>query len=335
MKTFEYRKFGLDNLVLTDRIEPRASAHEVVVKFHAASLNYRDVMFYKGIYRPNVTFPAVPLSDGAGEVIGVGENVTRWKVGDRVCPIFMQGWLEGAVAPQKARTALGGGDLDGVLRECGAFDENALVPIPDHLSYEEAAALPCAAVTAWHALVEFGNLKAGETVLTLGTGGVSIFAVQLAKLHGARVIATSSSDEKIARVRELGANETINYKNTPDWDKEVFRLTGRVGVDHVVEVGGAGTLPKSLNAVRMGGSISVIGVLAGGSGLDPARVLMKSVRLQGIFVGSRQMFEDMNRAIVLNGLKPVIDRTFPFEKAREALEYMESGSHFGKIVLKF
>ena len=335
MKTFEYRKFGLENLVLTDRSEPRASAHEVVVKFHAASLNYRDVMFFKGIYRPDAKFPAVPLSDGAGEVIGVGENVTRWKVGDRVCPIFMQGWLEGAVTPQKARTALGGGDLDGVLREYGAFDENGLVRVPDHLSYEEAATLPCAAVTAWHALVEFGNLKAGETVLTLGTGGVSTFAVQLAKLHGARVIATSSSDEKIARVRELGADETINYKKTPDWDKEVFRLTGRVGVDHVVEVGGAGTLPKSLNAVRMGGGISMIGVLAGGSGLDPARVLMKSVRLQGIFVGSRQMFEDMNRAIALNGLRPVIDRIFSFEKAREALEYMESGSHFGKIVLKF
>ena len=197
-------------------------------------------MFFKGIYRPDVKFPAVPLSDGAGEVIGVGENVTRWKVGDRVCPIFMQGWLEGAVTPQKARTALGGGDLDGVLREYGAFGEDGLVRIPDHLSYEEAAALPCAAVTAWHALVEFGNLKAGETVLTLGTGGVSTFAVQLAKLHGARVIATSSSDEKIARVRELGADDTINYKKTPDWDKEAFRLTDRIGVDHVVEVGGAG-----------------------------------------------------------------------------------------------
>ena len=201
--------------------------------------------------------------------------------------------------------------------------------------YEEAATLPCAAVTAWHALVEFGNLKAGETVLTLGTGGVSTFALQFAKLHGARVIATSSSDEKIARVRRLGADDTINYKSTPDWDKEVLRLTDKVGVDHVVEVGGAGTLPKSLNAVRMGGGISVIGVLAGGSGLDPVRVLMKSVRLQGIFVGSRQMFEDMNRAIARNALKPVIDRTFPFAEAREALAYMESGSHFGKIVLKF
>ncbi len=335
MKTFEYRKFGLENLILTDRSEPRASAHEVVVKFHAASLNYRDVMFFKGIYRPDAKFPAVPLSDGAGEVIEIGENVTRWKVGDRVCPIFMQGWLGGAPTREKARTALGGGDLDGVLREYGAFDENGLVRSPEHLSYEEAATLPCAAVTAWHALVEFGNLKAGEAVLTLGTGGVSTFALQLAKLHGARVIATSSSDEKIARVRKLGADDTINYKSTPDWDKEVFRLTDKIGVDHVVEVGGAGTLQKSLNAVRMGGSIAVIGALAGGSGLDPVRVLMKCVRLQGIFVGSREMFENMNRAIALNALRPVIDRIFPFEEAREALAYMESGSHFGKIVLKF
>jgi NADPH:quinone reductase-like Zn-dependent oxidoreductase len=243
--------------------------------------------------------------------------------------------LGGAPTREKARTALGGGDLDGVLREYGAFDENGLVRVPEHLSYEEAATLPCTAVTAWHALVEFGNLKAGEAVLTLGTGGVSTFALQLAKLHGARVIATSSSDEKIARVRKLGADDTINYKSTPDWDKEVFRLTDRVGVDHVVEVGGAGTLPKSLNAVRMGGSVAVIGALAGGTGLDPVRVLMKCVRLQGIFVGSREMFENMNRAIALNALRPVIDRIFPFEEAREALAYMESGSHFGKIVLKF
>ncbi|MGA7904078.1 MAG: NAD(P)-dependent alcohol dehydrogenase, partial [Terrimicrobiaceae bacterium] len=205
----------------------------------------------------------------------------------------------------------------------------------DHLSFEEAATLPCAAVTAWNALVEFGNLKAGETVLTLGTGGVSIFALQFAKIHGARVIATSSSDEKITRVRKLGADDAVNYKKIPDWDREVFRLTDRVGVDHVVEVGGAGTLPKSLSAVRLGGAISVIGVLSGGSGVDPGRVLMKSVRLQGIFVGSRLMFEHMNRAIAVNKLKPVIDKIFPFDEAREALAYLESGAHFGKVVLKF
>jgi NADPH:quinone reductase-like Zn-dependent oxidoreductase len=335
MKVYEYQKFGLENLTLVERDEPRAAAYEVVVKFRAASLNYRDLMFAKGVYNPNARLPAVPCSDGAGEVVAVGDSVTRWKVGDRVCPIFTQGWLEGRRSSQKDRTALGGGDLDGVLREYGAFHENGLVRIPDHLSFEEAATLPCAAVTAWNALIDTGRLKAGETVLTLGTGGVSIFAVQFAKMHGARVIATSSSDEKLARVRKLGADETINYKKTPDWDKEVARLTGGTGVDHVVEVGGAGTLAKSVNSARTEGIVYVIGVLAGGGGIDHVRVLMKGIRLQGIMVGSRQMFEEMNRAIVANGLKPVIDRTFPFEEAREALKYMESGSHFGKIVLKF
>jgi NADPH:quinone reductase-like Zn-dependent oxidoreductase len=335
MKVYEYQKFGLENLALVERDEPRAAAYEVVVKFRAASLNYRDLLFAKGVYNPKPRFPAVPCSDGAGDVVAIGDNVTRWKVGDRVCPIFTQGWLEGRRSSQKDRTTLGGGDLDGVLREYGTFHESGLVRIPDHLSYEEAATLPCAAVTAWNALIDTGRLKAGETVLTLGTGGVSIFAVQFAKMHGARVIATSSSDEKLAGVRKLGADETINYKKTPDWDKEVSRLTGGIGVDHVVEVGGAGTLAKSVNAARTEGIVYVIGVLAGGGGLDHVRVLMKGLRLQGIMVGSRQMFEEMNRAIVANGLKPVIDRTFPFEEAREALKYMESGSHFGKIVIKF
>jgi NADPH:quinone reductase-like Zn-dependent oxidoreductase len=335
MKAYEYRKFGLENLLMVERDRPRAAAQEVVVKFHAASLNYRDLLFAKGLYNPKARLPAVPLSDGAGEVVAVGEGVTRWRVGDRVCPILMQGWLEGECSAEKARTALGGGDLDGVLREYGAFHENGLVRIPEHLSFEEAATLPCAAVTAWNALIPVGNLKAGDTVLTLGTGGVSIFAVQFAKIHGARVIATSSSDEKLERVRKLGADETINYRKTPDWDKEVLRLTDGIGVNQVVEVGGAGTLPKSVQAARIGGLVAVIGVLASGSGLDPVRVLMKSLRVQGILVGSRRMFEEMNRAIILKRLRPVIDRTFAFEQAREALEYMASGSHFGKIVLKF
>jgi NADPH:quinone reductase-like Zn-dependent oxidoreductase len=223
--------------------------------------------------------------------------------------------------------------MDGVLREFGAFHEEGLVRIPAALSYEEAATLPCAAVTAWHALVYIGKIKAGDTVLTLGTGGVSIFAVQFAKLHGARVIATSSSDEKLARARALGADETINYRNTPDWDKEVLRLTDGAGADMVVEVGGAGTLAKSVYATRVGGLVALIGVLASGGGLDPMRVLMKSIHLQGIFVGSRRMFEEMNRAITVNRLKPVIDKTFAFAQAREALESMKTGSHFGKIVI--
>lgn len=336
MKAYEYQGLGLDNLALVERDEPRAAAHQVVVKFHAISLNFRDLLFAKGIYNPNAHFPAVPFCDGAGEVVAAGEQVTRWKVGDRVSPIYFQGWIEGEHSAQQDRTIIGAGysDFDGVGCEYGVFDENGLVRIPKHLSYEEAATLPCAAVTAWNALIEVGKLKACDTVLTLGTGGVSIFAIQFAKMHGARVIATSSSDEKLARVRELGADEIINYKKTPNWDKEVLRLTNGIGVDHVVEVG-VGTLSKSVNAARIGSVVSLIGALTSGGGFDPIHVLLKAIRVQGILVGSRRMFEDMNRAIEGNHLKPVIDRTFAFAEARKALDYLESGSHFGKIVLKF
>jgi NADPH:quinone reductase-like Zn-dependent oxidoreductase len=335
MKAFQYDAFGLDQLKQTEMDEPRPGPFDVAVRFRAASLNYRDLLFAWGVYNPRATFPSIPLSDGAGEVIAVGSEATRWHVGDRVCPIFTQGWIEGPYNAAKAGTTLGGGDLPGVLREVGCFDEQSLAAIPEHLSYEEAATLPCAGVTAWNSLVAFGNLKAGETVLILGTGGVSIFALQLAKLLGARVIATSSSDEKLARVRGMGADETINYKSTPDWEKEVLRLTDGAGVDHVVEVGGAGTIGKSIAAARIAGKIGVIGVLTQGEGVDPRVLLMKTLALQGIFVGSREMFEQLNAAISVAGLKPVIDRTFGFDQAAEALKYMEQGSHFGKIVLRY
>ena len=335
MKAFEIQQFGIENLALVERDAPQPKPSEVLVKFHAASLNYRDLMVVRGHYNPRLKMPLVPLSDGAGEVVAVGESVKKWKTGDRVCPIFMQGWIEGEPTAQKSRTALGG-DADGTLREFGAFDEQSLVKIPEHLSYAEAATLPCAAVTAWHALVVSGKLKAGEKVLTQGTGGVSVFAIQFARMFGARVLATSSSDDKLEKVKQLGANEIINYKQTPDWDKSVLELTGKTGVDHIVEVGGAGTLPKSLNAIKIGGHIALIGVLTGGGGeINPRSILMKSVKVQGIFLGSRQMFEEMNRAIELNRLKPVIDRTFAFEEAREAFKYMESAGHFGKIVIEF
>jgi NADPH:quinone reductase-like Zn-dependent oxidoreductase len=334
MKSYEFRQFGLDHLTPVDRPDPRPAAHEVVVRFHAASLNYRDLMFARGVYNPKARLPAIPLSDAAGEVVEVGPGVTRWKVGDRVCPIFTQGWIEGPPTPEKNRTTLGGGDHDGVLREAGAFHEAALVRAPDHLSYEEAATLPCAAVTAWHALVTYGHVKSGDTVLVLGTGGVSIFALQFAKMHGARVIATSSHDEKLARARQLGADETVNYKTTPEWDREVLRLTGGAGVDHVVEVGGPGTLGRSVNAAKVGGKVALIGVLSTGT-FNPIPLLMKTLALQGIFVGSREMFEHMNRAIEQTRLTPIIDRTFPFNEARQAIEYLESGAHFGKIVIKY
>lgn len=334
MKSYEYAKLGLENLALVERDVPEPKASEVLVKFHAASLNYRDLLFAWGLYNPKPKLPAVPVSDGAGEVVAVGSDVTRWKVGDRVCPIFMQGWLTGPVTPTAGSTSLGAGNVDGVLREYGAYHEDGLIRIPDHLSYEEAATLPCAAVTAWNALVTVGEIKAGDTILTLGTGGVSIFALQLAKLHGAKVIATSSSDEKLSRARELGADETINYKSTPEWDKEVLRLTNRAGVDNVVEVGGAGTMPRSINAARVGGVVSVIGVLTQGDGIDPMKVLMKNLTVRGIFVGSRNMFEELNRAITLAQIKPVIDRVFDFAEAPAALQHMQSGAHFGKIVIR-
>lgn len=335
MKAYQYPKLGLENLTLAERPLPQPAAGEVVVKFHAASLNYRELLVAWGIYNPHPRLPVIPGSDGAGEIIALGAGVIRWKVGDRVCPIFMQSWLEGPLTPEKAGSSLGGGgDLDGVLCEYGAFHEDGLVAIPDYLSYAEAATLPCAALTSWNALVEVGKIKAGDTILTLGTGGVSVFAVQLAKLHGARVIATSSQDAKLERIRALGADETINYTQTPDWEEEVLRLTGGAGVDHVVEVGGAGTMPKSIKAVRYGGLISVIGVLARGEGLNPLPILMKNLRVQGIFVGSRQMFTDMNRALTVAKTKPVIDRVFGFGQVKEALEYMRSGAHFGKIVIQ-
>ena len=335
MKAYEIQQFGIENLSLVEREKPEPKASEVLVKFHASSLNFRDLMMVKGIYNPKLKLPLVPFSDGAGEVVEVGENVTKWKEGDRVCPIFMQGWIDGAIDFQKARTALGG-DLDGCLREFGAFDENALVRIPDHLNYEEAATLPCAAVTAYHALFESGCMKPDETVLLLGTGGVSIFALQFASVYGAKTIVTSSSNEKLERAKDLGATELINYKEREDWDRAVLELTEKRGVDHVVEVGGAGTIEKSLKAVKMGGHIAVIGALSGGeSVISPVPILMKSVKLQGIFVGSRQMFEDMNRLICQHThFKPVIDRTFEFDEVKDALKYMESGSHFGKIVVK-
>ncbi len=335
MKTYEIRETtGIDAWVTADRPEPKPGYGHVLIRVRAVSLNYRDMSVTKGSYGRGLKLPLIPLSDGAGEVVELGEGVTRVKKGDRVAGIFMQSWLAGGITEADSKSALGGA-IDGMFAEYVVLHESGVVRIPDHLSYEEGAALPCAAVTAWHALVQAGQLKAGQTVLVLGTGGVSVYALQFAKLTGARVIATSSSDEKIAKVRALGADETINYKTTPDWEKAVKSLTDGVGVDHVVEVGGAGTLARSLKAVRAGGQVSLIGVLTGGAGeVNPVPVLMRSIRLQGIYVGSRAMFEDMNRAISLHQMRPVIDRVFAFEEARDAYGHMERGAHFGKIVVR-
>jgi NADPH:quinone reductase-like Zn-dependent oxidoreductase len=333
MKAWQIDEFGIDNLHLVEQDVPRPAEDEVLVRFRDASLNYRDVMVVSGTYNPRMKLPAVPFSDGAGEIVEVGPKVTDWKIGDRVSPNVVQDWIDDGPSAETARTAIGAGRYEGVLREYGVFPARSIVKVPDHLSFEEAATLPCAAVTAWNALVVSGKVKQGDTVLTLGTGGVSVFAVQFAKLFGARVIATSSSNEKLKRIRELGADETINYREVEDWDKAVLELTGGIGVDHVVEVGGTGTLPRSVKAVRTGGHIALIGALDTTGEFNPIPVFMKAIRVQGIFIGSRRMFEDMNAKVTESHLRPVIDKRFGFEQASEALRYMKSGSHFGKIVV--
>ncbi len=333
MKAYEIRDFGIDALKIADRPVPKPGHGQVLVKVFAVALNYRDLLVIKGKYSRNLPLPLVPCSDGAGEVVETGEGVSRVKKGDRVAGIFMQKWLAGQLNEEKAASALGG-SLDGMLAEYVVLHEDGLVRVPEHLSHEEGATLPCAGVTAWHAVIEEG-LKPGETVLTLGTGGVSLFALQFARMAGARVIITSGSDEKLARVREMGVADCINYKSVPDWEKRVKELTGGTGVDAVVEVGGAGTLPKSMKSVRMGGRISLIGVLTGSEGeINPLPAVMKGVRVQGIFVGSREMFEAMNRAVSFSKMRPVIDKVFSFEETREALLHMESAAHFGKIVIR-
>ena len=323
---------GIDNLAVVEKPEPRPGPGQVLLKMRAFSLNFRDLMVVKGQYNPKLKLPMTPLSDGVGEVVMVGEGVTRVKPGDRVAGAFMPGWVGSELTDAKAKSALGGGGL-GMLAEYVVLHEEGVVVVPSHLSDEEAATLPCAAVTAWHALVTSGQVKAGDTVLIQGTGGVSLFALQFAKLLGARVLATSGSDAKLARVMQMGTSDGINYKSTPEWGNRVRELTGS-GVDHVVEVGGAGTLGESLRAVRMGGTISLIGVLTGAGQANPLPILMKNVRVQGIYVGSRDMFEAMNRAIALHKLKPVVDRVFAFAEVREAMKYMESAAHFGKIALR-
>lgn len=334
MKAWEVQgSFGIDSLTVVDKPEPRPGPGHVLIKMSAWSLNYRDLMVVKGQYNPKIRFPFIPLSDGVGAVAAIGDGVTRVKVGDRVAGCFLQRWLDGALDDAKGKVALGGGQ-QGMLAEQVVLHEDGVISVPAHLSDVEAAALPCAALTAWNALVSSGNLKAGDTVLIQGTGGVSLFALQFARLHGARVIATSSKNDKLARVLKLGAADGINYKDTPEWGDKVRELTGGVGVDHVVEVGGAGTLGQSLKAVRTAGTISLIGVLSGVGQMNPLPILMKHVRVQGIFVGSRAMFEAMNRAIDLAKLKPVVDKTFPFAEAREALKTMESAAHFGKICMQ-
>jgi NADPH:quinone reductase-like Zn-dependent oxidoreductase len=335
VKTFEIQsQFGLDHLVQVERPVPKPGPGQILIRMRAIALNYRDLLTVGGSYNPKQPLPLVPCSDGVGEVAALGDGVERVREGDRVIPIFAQRWISGAPTRERLRSTLGG-PLDGTLAEYVVLSEDGVVRAPSHLNDEEAASLPCSAVTAWNALVGDNPVTAGDTVLVQGTGGVSIFAMQLGQLLGARVIATSSSDEKIERVRRLGAWETINYRDEPEWGKAVRRMTGGEGVDRVVEVGGAETLAQSLGAVAIGGQISLVGNLSGALlQLNIIPIFMRQVRLQGVLVGHRESLEAMNRAIEAHTMRPVIDRVFPFAEAHRAFEYMKTGRHFGKICIR-
>jgi NADPH:quinone reductase-like Zn-dependent oxidoreductase len=340
MRAYSLTKFGIEHLRQTELPELHIAPDMVLIKVHAVSLNYRDLMVVQGLYNPKMALPRIPCSDGAGEIVAVGEGVTRVQPGDRVCGIFMQRWLDGPLTAERSKAALGG-DIDGMLAEYVLLHHEGVVRFPEHLTFEEAATLPCAGVTAWNALHHAGepasSVLPGETVLIQGTGGVSLFALQFAKLFGAKVIGTSSSDDKLARAASLGLDVGCNYKERPDWSKWVAETTSGAGADRIIEVGGAGTLGQSLRAARVGGTIAQIGILSGGATNEPlvlGPLLHKQLRVQGIYVGSRSMFEQMNEAIAKAKLRPVIDRVFAADQAQDAFLHMQSASHFGKIVIR-
>lgn len=334
MKTYRLEKTGsLDNLSLNQEADPTPGAHEVVIRVRANALNYRDLMVMGGSYRVPPKPRVIPLSDGAGEIVAVGSGVKRIKIGDRVAGAFFQGWMGGHIAAEHLSTDMGG-SIDGMLSEFVVLNEQGVVKIPAHLSFEEAATLPCAAVTAWCCLTDQRQLLPGDTVLTLGSGGVSVFAIQFARMFGARVIATTSSDAKADKLRALGAHEVINYTTHPEWDKEVMRLTGRRGADFVVEVGGPGTLACSLKSAAIGGHVVQVGILGGvGQQLDPALFRGRSITTRSITVGSRQSFEAMLRAIDVNQMRPAIDKVFKFDDAKLAYQHLQEQKHFGKVVI--
>jgi NADPH:quinone reductase-like Zn-dependent oxidoreductase len=324
---------GIESLQLVERPDPTPGPRQLLVRVRATSLNYRDLLTVEAQSARAAPKPdLIPLSDGAGEVVAIGRGVTRFEVGDRVVGCFMQRWVDGAIDESAMGSAMGGA-IDGMLAELVVLEEDGAVKLPRGLGFEQGATLPCAGVTAWNALVEIGAIKAGDIVLVQGSGGVSIFALQLARLAGARVIATSSSAAKAARLKTMGAEVVIDYRATPDWDKEVLKVTGGRGADIIVEVGGAGTLPRSFLAARLGGRIAVIGLLSGMATLDPMPILRRNLRVQGLYVGNRQMFEAMNRAIDAGRLEPVIDRVFPFAEAKDAYRHLKSQAHFGKVVI--
>lgn len=327
---------GVESWKLVDCAEPRPGPGQVLVRVRAASLNYRDLMSARGLYGTPLKEDLVAVSDGAGDVVALGEGVRRWKVGDRVCGAYYPTWHAGPMRPEYVAAMLGAHANDGMLAQYAVLSESGTVRIPSYLSYEQASTLPCAALTAWNALFERPvQVKPGGSVLVQGTGGVSLFAAQFALAAGLRVIATSSSASKIARLNELGVSDVINYRDTPEWHERALELTNGEGVDQVIEVGGAGTLTQSLQAVRYGGTVSLIGLLTGiGREINPLPVLFRASRLEGVIVGSTHMFETMNRALETFRIAPVIDEVFPLERATEALAKLEAATHFGKIVVR-
>ena len=322
---------GPGNLIIEDRADPKPAVGEILVRIYASSLNYHDfVVVMGGIPTDD---GRIPMSDGAGEVVAVGEGVTKFKPGDKVVSLFFPNWQAGEIEAAGFASVPGDG-ADGFGAELVTAPETSFTRMPEGYSYQEAATLPCAALTAWRALMVEAKVKPGDWVLTQGTGGVSIFALQFAKAAGCRVISTSSSDEKLQRVKELGADHVINYKDTPDWGKAAKALTGGRGVDEVVEIGGPGTLAQSITASRPGGHISLIGVLTGVSGEVPTAALFSlNITLSGITVGSRRHQEDMIAAIEANGIKPVLDKDFPLSEIAAAFAHQASQQHFGKITL--
>jgi NADPH:quinone reductase-like Zn-dependent oxidoreductase len=324
---------NLDGLRRSERPDPKPGPYDVVARMFAVALNYRDHAIITGSYRYNLDHNTIPLSDGAGEVVAVGENVSRFKPGDRVIPTFFQIWIDGA--PPKNRAALGA-PLDGTLAEFVCLNEEGWVAMPKDLSFEEAATLPCAGPTAWNALMNAGTrIKPGDTVLCLGTGGVSMFALQFARAAGARVIVTSSSDQKIERACGYGAFDGVNYRTHPDWEKEVLALTGGRGVDCVIENGGIATLQRSFQCVGWGGKVTLIGVLAGREGsANPHDLMFKSASMYGIGVGSRASLEQLIQAMEVNDIKPIVDKIFSFDDAPAAFREQTSGNFMGKIVIQ-
>jgi NADPH:quinone reductase-like Zn-dependent oxidoreductase len=340
MKAYPITRFGVDHLESVELPMLQIAPGMVLLKVHAVSLNYRDLMMVDGRYNPKMALPRIPCSDGAGEVVAIGSGVDRVQIGDRVCGIFMQRWIDGPLTAEKSKSALGG-DADGMLAEYALLSQDGVVRFPEHLTYEEASTLPCAGVTAWNALQHAGEttnpINTGDTVVIQGTGGVSIFVLQLATQLGARVIGTSSSDEKLARARDLGLDAGCNYKERTEWWRWVLEVTGGKGADRVIEVGGAGTFGQSLRALRVGGTVAQIGVLSGAAVSEPLAltpILHKQLRVQGIYVGSRSMFEEMIAVVTKAKLRPVIDRVFAYDHVREAFQHMQSASHFGKIVIR-